>query len=366
VRVLYLTDRLSVRGGADHHLAQVAAAAAEAGHRVRVAFGRDGEPPPGIADLERFRIPGLGSRVESQSGLDGLAEELHRSDLVHLQNIMNPTVLERASERGRILVTVQDHRFFCPGPGKTMPDGSVCAKPMDDAPCGTCLPEDGYRRAMVRLTRRRRASLVGARLVVLSHYMAGELAAVGLPGARVIPPWVEVAPNRSEAGSTVMMGGRLVRHKAILDGWRAWDRAGRPLPLVVAGAGPLERELQGALTRGWLNRTDLLLALGSSRMLLFPARWQEPFGMLGIEALSQGTPVIAAAGGGSSDWSGRGCITVDPGDVRRMATAIENLAFDPERALALGRDGRDFVGESFAREPIARQLLDLYDEVASA
>ena len=366
MRILYLTDRLSVRGGADQHLAQVTSQAERAGHRVSIGFGRDGQPPPEIADVEKLRIPGLGSRIDSESRLDGLTRALDRADVIHVQNVMNPTVLERATERGRVIVTVQDHRFFCPGPGKTMPDGSVCNQPMSDEVCSVCLTDPTYRRSMVDLTCRRLASLVGARIVVLSRYMAGELAGLGLHGARVIPPWIETGPSRSNAGSTVLLGGRLVRHKAVLDGWRAWDRAGRPLPMIIAGAGPLEAGFDGALKLGWLPREALLAQLRACRVLLFPARWQEPFGMLGIEALAQGTPVIVAARGGISDWSGRGCINVEPGDVSRMAAAVQDLASDPGKAIALGRDGQVFVRERFAREPIMRLLLDLYEEVAES
>ena len=41
MRLLYLTDRLSNRGGADHHLMQVIASLVEAGHEVMIASGRN-------------------------------------------------------------------------------------------------------------------------------------------------------------------------------------------------------------------------------------------------------------------------------------------------------------------------------------
>ena len=88
--------------------------------------------------------------------------------------------------------------------------------------------------------------------------------------------------------------------------------------------------------------------------------------MLGVEALAQGTPVLVAAGGGTSDWSARGCVRVVPGDVPRMAAAIEELAADPERAAELGRQGQVFVRERFARAPLVKALLDLYEEVAAS
>ena len=366
MRLLYLTDRLSDRGGADQHLTQVVADVGRAGHHVSVAFGRDGGGMEEIRDVDLLHIKGLASRVDSSSGLADLSQALDRADVVHIQNVMNPTAIEMAVERGRAVVTVQDHRVFCPGPGKTMPGGSVCVTAMDESVCCTCLGDESYLRSTMDLTRRRRDAIGGAELVVLSRYMARELAVVGLEGARVIPPWIEAAGRRSDGGSKLIMGGRLVAHKAVQDGWRAWCEAGRPLPLVVAGSGPLESELHGARKLGWLAQKALVAELRSSRALLFPARWQEPFGILGLEALAQGTPVVVAESGGTPDWSAHGCVTVPPGDVRAMAAAIEDLASDPGRALALGRAGQAAVRDRFAREPIVRRLRDLYEEVAAA
>jgi glycosyltransferase involved in cell wall biosynthesis len=49
-----------------------------------------------------------------------------------------------------------------------------------------------------------------------------------------------------------------------------------------------------------------------------------------------------------------------------MAAAIEELAADSERAAELGRQGQEFVRERFARAPVSRALLDLYEEVAAS
>ena len=52
-----------------------------------------------------------------------------------------------------------------------------------------------------------------ARLSGLERCMAGELAEVGLRDAEVIPPWVEVTAAREEAGSYLLLAGRLVPRK---------------------------------------------------------------------------------------------------------------------------------------------------------
>lgn len=331
---------------------------------MTVAFGRDEGGIAFPAEVRRCRVPGLSNRVASGARLGALDALMDEADVIHVQNVMNPVALARATARGRTVVTIQDHRVFCPGGGKTLPDGSACSTCMDDGVCRACLPDDAYRRSILELTRQRLDALRPAQVVVLSHYMATELAATGITGARVIPPWIERGSARADAGSTVILGGRLVAHKAVLGGWRAWNLAGRPLPMEVAGAGPLETELEGVTLLGWLEPAGLVEALRRARVLIFPARWQEPFGILGAEALAQGTPVVVSDLGGTAEWSRDGCVRVPPGDVAAMAEAVGDLAADSGAARALGRAGQVAVGRRFARERIVAELEELYRGLA--
>jgi glycosyltransferase involved in cell wall biosynthesis len=363
VRILYLTDRLSERGGADLHLRQVIEAAAGLGHRVTVAFGRPGRCTPLPTGVSGVRVRGLTTAKASRSGLGNLENLVHEADLVHAQNVMNPEALEIAATAERMVVTIQDHRIFCPGPGRTLPDGKRCRATMSDELCRQCLEDEGYRQRLLALTSARLRALRGARLVVLSRYMADELSAAGMPDALVLPPWVEVGNRPATTGSAFVLAGRLVRHKAPLDGWRAWRASGSTLPLEVAGAGPLESELTGARLLGWLDQGALAATLHRGRALLFPARWQEPFGILGVQALAQGTPVIVADSGGTNEWSDRGCVVVPPGDVGAIAEAVAHLADDPQVSLKLGREGRSMVADRFSRPLVEAGLRRLYADL---
>jgi len=360
VRLLFVTDRLSDRGGADLHLAQVISDVIGFGYRVTVAYGRDEGGIAFPSEVRRLRVPGLSRQVASGARLGALDALLDEADVIHVQNVMNPVALARATDRHRTVVTVQDHRVFCPGGGKTLPDGSACSVVMADGDCEACLSDGDYRRRTLELTRQRLAALKTAQVVVLSRYMAVELEAAGIAKVRVIPPWIKLGERRAKPGDTVMLGGRLVKHKGVNLGWRAWNAAGRPLPMAVAGSGPLESELEGVDLLGWLSPGDLVTALRRARLLLFPAWWQEPFGILGLEALAQGTPVVVADAGGISEWARDGCIRVAPGDVEAMATAVGELAADPGAALALGRAGQTAVGLKFVRERIVAELEGLY------
>ena len=365
VRVLYLCDRLSLRGGADQHLLQVVDWAAASGHSVQVAAGRIEAGVPLAKAVVTERVRDLSARTPASSQLPRLERLLDDADLVHCQNVMNPVALRAAVETGRALVTVQDHRVFCPGPGKTLPDGVRCRDAMADHVCARSLPDLAYRERMLGLTLARRDALRGAVLVVLSRFMADELASAGLPGALVVPPWFEAAGAKADPGDGFLLAGRLVAHKAPLDAWHAWRRSAGTLTLRVAGTGPLAGELGGALLLGWLPPEAFALELRRSRALLLPGRWQEPFGMVGVEALAQGTPAIVAATGGVGGWADAGCLRVAAGDIGAMAEAMATLAGDPAAALALGEQGRAMVGQRFARGPIEDRLQSLYAAVAA-
>jgi len=105
--------------------------------------------------------------------------------------------------------------------------------------------------------------------------------------------------------------------------------------------------------------------MASARCVLFPARWQEPFGIVGVEALAMGTPVIAMETGGMSDWSDAGTIRVAPGDVKAMAAAIRDLSCDDQGALHLGAAGAAMVRERYQEGILTDRLDQIYSKAAS-
>ncbi len=271
MKILFLTDRLSILGGADHHLHQVIRWSIKNQWPTTVAYGRIEGEAPALEGCTLIQIRGLSNPIGSPSRLGALDELLRSHDLVHIQNVMNPVALIRAVRTGRALVTVQDHRFFCPGQGKTMPDGTRCTIKPSESACQECLEDDVYRARLLELTTKRCEVLLGARVIVLSKYMADELRFIGLDHVEVIPPWVEISEPKIDAGRGFITGGRLVHHKACLDSWQAWRRSKTTQPLIVAGRGPLEAEFEGADKLGWLSQDDLKSVLHHARALLFPS-----------------------------------------------------------------------------------------------
>jgi glycosyltransferase involved in cell wall biosynthesis len=327
----------------------------ERGHHVVLGVGRadQGAPPPcGV-----HTVPGLDARTSVETDLDTLTEQID-PDVVHVHTVVNPAVLRWAGRRDAV-ITVQDHRYFCPGRGKWTLAGEACRVAPSPEACATCFEDASYFEEIWALTRERLDALRALRVVVLSRYMRDELVAAGLDAARVtvVPPFVRALPARTADGpACVLFVGRLVAGKGPLEAARAWRESGVDVPLVVAGAGPLRPDLErlGARVVGWVGRDALAVLHARARVLVMASRWQEPFGIAGLEALASGVPVAAWDSGGVREWH-PGDGLVPWGDVPALATAI--------RAL-VGHRARPPAG--FEREPLMARLHAVYRDAAPA
>jgi glycosyltransferase involved in cell wall biosynthesis len=360
MHVVIIADRCSCRGGADQHLLDVLARLARDPQieRLELIVGADDGTarPPCPARV----VPGVDAR-QAQPLATSL--ELDVADVVHLHNIVNPWLLEEAA-RWPALATVQDHRPFCPGQGKLDGQGQRCELPFAESICRPCLGDSAYAERMVGLTERRRSALAALRaVVVLSRYMERELGAVGVAPERVavVPPFVELealAGDAPQVEPCVLFVGRLVGSKGVDDALGAHAASGTSLPLIFAGTGSQRQRLerQGAHVTGWVDRATLGAHYRAARALLLPSRWQEPFGIVGLEALSLGVPVVAYDSGGIAEWH--------PGAAHGLCRLgdVEALGHGLQRVLLERPDVQPPVG--FEAERQMARLLAVYRAVA--
>jgi glycosyltransferase involved in cell wall biosynthesis len=187
--------------------------------------------------------------------------------------------------------------------------------------------------------------------------MKEELARAGVPreGIHVIPPFVHGLDLEAVADgpACVLFVGRLVETKGVRDAVEAWRRANVGLPLVLAGTGPLRADLRepGVSVLGWVERDRLARLYRRAHALLLPSRWQEPFGIVGLEALAFGVPVVAWDSGGVREWH-PGPELVPWGDVEALSRALVRAT--AERSRPVLRDDR------FDRGRLVGRLVELY------
>ena len=89
---------------------------------------------------------------------------------------------------------------------------------------------------------------------------------------------------------------------------------------------------------------------------------EEPLGLVAIESLATGTPVVASNTGGLPEIvkpSETGLL-VPPKDHSELAKAIISMAKDPATRYRMGESGRHFVQENFNPESLARQVESVF------
>jgi glycogen synthase len=91
-------------------------------------------------------------------------------------------------------------------------------------------------------------------------------------------------------------------------------------------------------------RSALPALVADADALVFPVRWREPWGLVPLEAMAAGTPVIATGRGGSGEYlrDGENCVIFDPdAGPAALAAQVDRLATDPDLRARVRRAGKE-------------------------
>jgi glycosyltransferase involved in cell wall biosynthesis len=113
------------------------------------------------------------------------------------------------------------------------------------------------------------------------------------------------------------------------------------------------------------SRADVPDILASADALLHPAL-REPFGLVIIEAMAAGKPIVASSTGGIPEIlnaAGGGGMLVDPSNAKPFADALISLRNMPGRGRAIGEAGRSGAQKHFSRRAGATRIERIYDEL---
>lgn len=276
-----------------------------------------------------------------------------------------------------------DHRLFCTREHKYTARGRrTCTRTVGPG-CLAChggIVKDGGLRFVGPWTvlREQAANKGLAAFVVGSSYMAGHIAAHGFDRARthVLPlyttePLPPADPPAREPDLALFVGQLGAMAKAFDTLLDALALCRKPVRLLVHGTGKFEEAYRTqAASLGLGNRVDfagkaddagLARAYARAGFLVFPSRGPETFGLVGPEAMSRSTAVIATMVGGTGEWltPDRSGLAVPPNDPAALAQAMDRLAGEPELAARLGSSGRKDWEERFRPERHVRDLLAL-------
>ena len=166
-----------------------------------------------------------------------------------------------------------------------------------------------------------------------------------------------------------LMAGRLEDNKGfhkVIEAFRDF----RDADLVIAGSGQFEARLRELAAdsphihfTGHLPYASLLSYYHAARALIVPSLWDEPFGLIVLEAFSQSTPVIVHHAGALPELvqaSDGGLVYTDEAG---LLAAVNGLLRDPDRAGELGRHGHRAYRENWTDERHLERYLGIIEEI---
>jgi glycosyltransferase involved in cell wall biosynthesis len=167
---------------------------------------------------------------------------------------------------------------------------------------------------------------------------------------------------------TVLYVGRFYRRKRVHNLLRAAAALRRRIPgleVRLVGAGPCapqlrrlaaELHLQGTVTwLGDVSRAQLIAEYNRCDLFCLPSV-QEGFGIVLLEAMAAGKPIVASRAAAIPEVMPHGLL-VEPDSSEALAAGIEQLYHSPEMRAALGRTGTEWV-EQFDAPRVAQLFLD--------
>lgn len=214
-----------------------------------------------------------------------------------------------------------------------------------------------------------RAMAPAADVIAISAHQASTARDIEI--AAVIHHGVEPADFPVGAGGDhAVFLGRMSPNKGVAAAARIARVAGVPLLIAAKMGEPAERDYfefevrpllgDGIEYVGEVGPGDKKRLLGSARCLLNPIAWPEPFGMVMIEALACGTPVVATARGAVPEIVRHGVTGYIASDEADLAQAVD-------RAVSLDRSAcRRAVEGHFSASRMVNDHVLLYEQVMAA
>jgi glycosyltransferase involved in cell wall biosynthesis len=379
-------------GGVEGHVAQLAEALRQAGHEAFILAHQLRGKPEARNDetllLPWFNAPPLckhflRNRALYRRALEKATEFIRdvNPDVIHVHNLMKPGSLERLRQLRPSVKSIHDCRPFCTKPYPVVASRLIGSgsRFCDITFCGRCWWRcyacagaswreriEGWtyyppnRAALDQV----RCDIPDERIRLIHHFTDMEQAAC---------PTTAVAD-----GPEVLFVGRLSPEKGLRHLLEA--AAGlrhHPFNLVIIGLGPMQAEVERLLEqnrlaervtlKGHVPHADLKSYYQRALFVVLPSIGSEGCPLTGIEAMYNGSPVVAFDVGGIGEWlkHEQTGLMVPRGDIYALRDAMDRLLADRNLARQLGRQGFEYVSTHFTREQHLRDLHRVYEEAAA-
>lgn len=384
MKVIHLHQRYRIRGGEDEVVDSTVDLLRRRGVEALLVT-RDSMP---LTQSAGAKVGAFFSGIYSFSAKREMRNllEAERPDLVHVHNLhplFSPSVLSACRATGApVVMTCHNYRLVCPT-GMHMREGRVCELCLGGQEqwcllknCRGNLAESAAyaaRNIVHRMLGLYRFNI--ARFICVSNFVRNRLVAEGFPLERmaVIPNWVSAPTESADSppGRYAAFAGRFSPQKGIATLLGAAAVSG--VPTCLAGdASVMPEAVRSAPPNvnfvGRLGAEAMAAFYRQARFAVVPSECLEPFGLVAIEAMSHGLPVICSRIGGLAEIVEDGVtgLLFTAGDTEDLARKMRQLWSDPELCRRLGQAGRRRVLEQYHEDRYFMQLMDVYQTALGA
>ncbi|MFC7045582.1 glycosyltransferase family 4 protein [Halobacteriaceae archaeon GCM10025711] len=308
-------------------------------------------------------------------------------DVIHAHHRRSIMAVNRVETTSPTVGTIRDFWPICPISTYTVGNEACSGCDTNLSACLSHQGWDGFREPVVRrylLGKRRhnRSTYPGlSGTIFISRHLLDTIASEfdTSPRATVINNPVSIDPDdvNSElfASPTFVTASSLTREKGVgdvIDAFIALSDSYPDAKLRIYGDGPQREELERRSTgnnvyfHGRVSVADVYDAFASATAVVFPSKWEEPFGRVTVEAMTLGTPVVGTRVGGIEEVidDGNTGILVPPGDADAIKTALRELLDNDSAATKLGERARK-AARSYMPARIAEKHLQFYSELTN-
>lgn len=371
MRILHINETLGFAGGAEQYLHAVAAGLKERGHQNFLLYRSIDE-----RKSAGFAQPFQRCKQAPNEQMRNLVQDI-QPHVIYVHRWSARDLFEMVNGQFPVVRFVHDHSLYCLREHKFFYlSGEICHLPAGPR-CLLCLPFSrrfgpfrlqDWPKALPAKERELAINRSLAHIVVGSHYMKSQLLTNGFASDKisVLPLFTGIPRERTDPPNgrekVLLYIGQIVRGKGLDQLLKALPRLSYPCSLLVAGSGSWEKRcvqiasqlgLNGRVRfLGWQPREALPALFQVAHTVVMPSRWAEPFGLVGLEAMAYGKPIVAFDVGGIPEWleDGRTGLLAPAGDTEAFAERIDRLLQDDALARTLGRQGREIVETRFSAE----------------
>jgi len=293
---------------------------------------------------------------------------LKNADMVIIHNIIGVEYLPFMPKK-KTFFFAHDHNIYCQRHHYYTPIGRInCHRKYNKFICKLC--SLGRNEAPPLAEYRKLPALV------LSDFMAENLRKNGFEKVVKLPAFIKTTEKEHnfmpDGVLRILFLGQLIRGKGADLMLKALAKLEVPFTCIIAGDGKDRKMLEMMVEKfklcgkvhfaGFVSKPEELWKLCD--VFFFPIRWQEPFGLVGLEAMAHGIPVAAFDLGGIGEYLTRECGTLIPEkDLKFAAKILTDYYHQPELLQKQGECGLWLAEHHFSEENFVNRFKELTEEL---